>query len=60
MATVPNKASVSASRPMNCIVIVCDTLRRDHCGPYHRGLPLSGVTHAQQPDWVVPTPNMDR
>jgi arylsulfatase A-like enzyme len=60
MATVPNKASVSASRPMNCIVIVCDTLRRDHCGPYHGGLPLSGVTHAQQPDWVVPTPNMDR
>lgn len=45
---------------MNCIVVLCDTLRRDHCGPYHQGRPLCDVTSEQQPDWVVPTPNMDR
>lgn len=45
---------------MNVITIVCDTLRRDHCGPYHGGRPLSVVTGDGQPDWVVPTPNMDR
>ncbi|WP_335343103.1 sulfatase [Halomontanus rarus] len=45
---------------MNCIVILCDTLRRDHCGPYHQGRPLSAVQSDDQPDWVVPTPNMDR
>ncbi len=45
---------------MNCIVIVCDTLRIDHCGPYHRGRPLNQVTSPEQPDWIVPTPNMDR
>jgi arylsulfatase A-like enzyme len=45
---------------LNCIVIVCDTLRRDHCGPYHHGKPLNQVYSAEQPSWVVPTPNMDR
>ncbi len=45
---------------MNCIVILCDTLRRDHCGPYHHGLPLSQVTGPEQAEWTVPTPNMDR
>lgn len=45
---------------MNCIVIVCDTLRRDHCGPYHHGRPLNEVFSGEQPSWVVPTPNMDR
>ena len=28
---------------MNVIVILCDTLRRDHCGPYHQGRPLESV-----------------
>jgi len=45
---------------MNVISILCDTLRRDHCGPYHRGRSLADVTGDGQPDWVVPTPNMDR
>ena len=45
---------------MNVILILCDTLRRDHCGPYHGGRPLSQVTGDGQPDWVVPTPNIDR
>jgi arylsulfatase A-like enzyme len=45
---------------MNVIVILCDTLRRDHCGPYHHGQPLAQVTGDGQPDWVVPTPNIDR
>jgi arylsulfatase A-like enzyme len=45
---------------LNSIVILCDTLRRDHCGPYHLGRPLNQVVSAQQPAWVVPTPNMDR
>lgn len=45
---------------MNSIVIVCDTLRRDHCGPYHMGRPLNQVASKQQRDWVIPTPNMDR
>jgi arylsulfatase A-like enzyme len=45
---------------VNAIVILCDTLRRDHCGPYHGGRPLNECWSAEQPDWVVPTPNMDR
>ncbi|MFC3767056.1 sulfatase [Paenibacillus sp. GCM10012303] len=45
---------------MNCIVIVCDTLRVDHCGPYHQGRPLNRVMSPEQPEWIVPTPNMDR
>ena len=45
---------------MNIIVILCDTLRRDHCGPYHHGRPLNECWSKEQPDWVVPTPNMDR
>ncbi len=46
--------------PMNVITILCDTLRRDHCGAYHHGRPLSEMGDPTQPDWVVPTPNMDR
>ncbi|MCZ7646538.1 MAG: sulfatase [Planctomycetota bacterium] len=45
---------------MNVIVILCDTLRRDHCGPYHRGRPLNACWSDEQPGWVVPTPNLDR
>ncbi len=45
---------------MNCIVILCDTLRADHCGAYHRGRKLNECWSAEQPDWIVPTPNMDR
>jgi len=45
---------------MNVIVILCDTLRRDHCGPYHLGRPLDRCGGAEAPPWVVPTPNMDR
>jgi arylsulfatase A-like enzyme len=45
---------------MNVITILCDTLRRDHCGPYHRGQPVSALGDVNQPDWVVPTPNIDR
>ena len=49
---------------MNCIVILCDTLRRDHCGPYQRERPLhqvvSQVVSRRQPPRVVPTPDTDR
>lgn len=45
---------------MNCIVILCDTLRRDHCGPYHGGDPISTVQSDEQPDWTVETANIDR
>ena len=45
---------------MNVIHILCDTLRRDHCGPYHQGRPLNEVDSPEQPGWVVPTPNLDR
>jgi len=34
----------------NCIVAVCDTLRRDHCGPYHGGAPLCDVRSDEQLD----------
>jgi arylsulfatase A-like enzyme len=45
---------------MNIILILCDTLRRDHCGAYSRGRPLNACWSDEQPDWHVPTPNMDR
>ena len=45
---------------MNVVVILCDTLRYDHCGPYHQGRPLNACGSLEQPDWVVPTPNLDR
>lgn len=45
---------------MNAIVILCDTLRRDHCAPYHHGQSLDQVGGRDQPNWVVPTPNLDR
>ena len=45
---------------MNVITILCDTLRRDHCGPYNLGRPLNECWSAEAPPWRVPTPNMDR
>ena len=47
---------------MNTIVILCDTLRRDHCNPYTGGrpTPLNECWDPLQPDWAVPTPNMQR
>lgn len=46
---------------MNVITILCDTLRRDHCGAYNPdGKPLDQLWSDQQPNWVVPTPNMKR
>src|SRR5262245_25424888 len=45
---------------MNVITILADTLRRDHCGPWHHGLPIAALGDAAQPDWVLPTPNIDR
>lgn len=45
---------------MNVILILCDTLRRDHCGPYNQGRPLNEAGSKQQPGWIVPTPNMDK
>ena len=45
---------------MNVVVIVCDTLRLDHCGAYSQGRPLSDCWSQEQPAWAVPTPNMDR
>ena len=45
---------------MNAIVVLCDTLRRDHCGPYSGGQPLDQCWSDEQPSWAVPTPNMDR
>ncbi|MCE9614927.1 MAG: sulfatase [Lentisphaerae bacterium] len=46
---------------MNTLVILCDTLRRDHCNPYTGGpRPLNQCWDAAQPGWAVPTPNMSR
>ncbi len=45
---------------MNVVTILCDTLRADHCGPYHQGRSLRGAGCPQQPDWVVATPNLDK
>ncbi len=45
---------------MNVIVILCDTLRRDHCGPYTGGRPLNECWSREAPPWRVPTPAMDR
>ena len=45
---------------MNVIVILCDTLRRDHCGPYSHGRPLNECWSDEAPPWRVPTPNIDR
>lgn len=44
---------------MNVILILCDTLRRDHCGPYNQGRPLDECGSPQAPHWTVPTPNID-
>jgi len=45
---------------VNVILILCDTLRRDHCGGYHLGRPLNECWSREAPPWVVPTPNLDR
>ncbi|MGB2821790.1 MAG: sulfatase, partial [Phycisphaerae bacterium] len=45
---------------MNVILILCDTLRRDHVGAYTGGRPLNECWSAEAPPWAVPTPNMDR
>lgn len=45
---------------MNVVFILCDTLRRDHCGAYSQGRPLNECWSRQAPAWIVPTPNMDR
>jgi len=46
---------------VNTLVILCDTLRRDHCNPYTGGpRPLNTCWDPAQPDWCVPTPNMTR
>jgi arylsulfatase A-like enzyme len=45
---------------MNVILILCDTLRRDHVGAYTGGRPLNECWSKEAPEWAVPTPNMDR
>ena len=45
---------------MNVIVILCDTLKRDHCSPYTDGKPLNEAWSEEAPAWRVPTPNMER
>ena len=45
---------------MNVIVILCDTLRRDHCSAYTGGQPLNECWSQEAPAWRVPTPNMER
>jgi len=45
---------------MKVIVILCDTLRRDHCEPYTNGEPLNTCWSQEAPDWSVPTPSMMR
>ncbi len=45
---------------MNVLHIVADTLRRDHCGPWHHGRSVRSLGDPAQPDWTVPTPNIDR
>ncbi len=45
---------------MNVIVILCDTLRRDHVSAYTGGKPLNQCWSKEAPDWSVQTPNIDR
>ncbi len=45
---------------MNVIVILTDTFRRDHMGPYNLGRPLNECWSGEAPSWKVPTPNIDR
>ena len=45
---------------MNVILILCDTLRRDHVGAYTGGRPLNECRSDEAPPWAVPTRNMDR
>lgn len=45
---------------MNVIVIICDTLRRDHVSAYNEGKPLNECGYPDAPSWCVLTPNMDR
>jgi arylsulfatase A-like enzyme len=60
LATAGCRLVAKETRRLNVITILCDTLRRDHCGPYHHGQTVAQVTGDGQPDWVVPTPNIDR
>lgn len=45
---------------MKTIVLLCDTLRRDHCSPYNQGKPLNQCWGDGAPDWPVNTPNIQR
>lgn len=45
---------------MNVILILCDTLRRDHVSAYTGGKPLNQCWSKEAPEWAVPTPNIDR
>ena len=45
---------------MNVILILCDTLRRDHVGAYAQGRSLNECWSREAPAWRVPTPNLDR
>ncbi len=45
---------------MNVIVILCDTLRRDHISAYTNGKPLNECGYPDAPEWKVLTPNIDR
>ena len=45
---------------MNVILVLCDTLRRDHCGPYNLRRPLYQCWSREAPAWPVLTPNMER
>ena len=45
---------------MNVIVILCDTLRRDHVSVYTGGKPLNQCGYPDAPSWCVNTPNIDR
>ena len=44
---------------MNVILIVNDTLRRDHVSAYTGGKPLNQCWSHEAPDWNVITPNID-
>lgn len=45
---------------MNVILILCGTLRRDHCWPYTNGKRLNECWSREAPAWLVSTPNMEQ
>ena len=45
---------------MNVILILCDTLRRDHVSAYNEGKQLNQCGYPDAPNWQVMTPNIDR